>query len=140
MENVLKSQHIGRLGCYDGHHPYVVPITYFYNGDSLICQSQEGKKLSILRKHPKICFQVDIVNSTQNWQSVQVFGDFEELKESDADKAREELFGSVLNLMTTSKSHRFEHESDDKMDDSNRIKQIMFKINIREFAGRFEKQ
>ena len=141
IENILKSQSIGRLACIDGHKPYVVPITYFYDGTYLYCQSQEGKKLSILRKNPHVCFQVDLVNSTQSWQSVQVFGYFEELKDEDAEKAREKLFGSVFNLMTTSHSHHFEHEnsSTPELDDSNRIKQTMFKIVIKEVAGRYEK-
>ncbi len=140
IDNILKSQSIGRLACADGKHPYVVPITYYYDGDAIICQSQEGKKIKILRKNPHVCFQVDLVTSMNNWQSIQAFGTYEELDEEKAEKAREKLFGNVFTLMTEARSHHFEHDLADKIDDSNRIKHVMFKIKIREVAGRFEKQ
>lgn len=32
MNNVLLSQCIGRLACTDGKQPYIVPVTYVFNG------------------------------------------------------------------------------------------------------------
>ena len=91
INNVLSSQVVGRLACTDGNIPYIVPVTYFFNGDYIYGQTQEGKKLEILRKNKKVCFEVDLMMDMRNWQSVIVFGDFEELTESEA-KIAKELF------------------------------------------------
>ena len=51
INNVLSSQVVGRLACTDGNFPYIVPVTYFFNGDYIYGQTQEGKKLgSLIRK------------------------------------------------------------------------------------------
>ena len=42
--------------------------------------------------------------------------------------------------MTNAKTHKFEHNRDATIDDSNRVKLIMFRIKLLETMGRFEKQ
>jgi nitroimidazol reductase NimA-like FMN-containing flavoprotein (pyridoxamine 5'-phosphate oxidase superfamily) len=140
INNILSSQSVCRLACTDGKKPYVVPVTYAYDGKFIYGQTQEGTKLNILRKNPHVCLQMDIMNSMNNWQSVMVQGTFEELKNKAADTAREYLFSKVLTLMTSSTIHNFEHENASKVDDSNRIKTIMYRIKIKEVTGRFERQ
>lgn len=141
IHNILQSQTIGRLACVDKNNkPYVVPICYYYDGKSIYAQSREGKKIEVLRKHPNACFQVDIINNSNNWKSVIAYGIFEELKGQAAIKAKEELFNTVLTLMTNAASHKFEHESSSSIDDSLRSKSVMFAIHIKEITGRYEKQ
>lgn len=140
INNILSSQSVCRLACTDGKKPYVTPVTYAYDGKFIYGQTQEGTKLSILRKNPNVCLQMDIMNSMNNWQSVLVYGKFEELKNKAADTAREYLFDKVLTLMTSSTIHNFEHEGATKVDDNNRIKSIMYRIKIKEITGRFERQ
>jgi nitroimidazol reductase NimA-like FMN-containing flavoprotein (pyridoxamine 5'-phosphate oxidase superfamily) len=141
INNILQSQSIGRLACVDkNNNPYLIPICYYYDGKSLYAQSREGKKIDILRTHPNVCFQVDIINNSNNWKSVIVYGTFEELKGQSAITAKEELFNTVLTLMTNSASHKFEHESSTKIDDSLRSKSVIFAIHVKEVTGRFEKQ
>lgn len=76
----------------------------------------------------------------RNWQSVNVYGKFEELKNEQAKKARDILFGRVFSLMTSSTIHAHEHEVTEKLDDSNRVKYVMYRIKIKKVTGRFEKQ
>jgi len=140
INNILSSQSVCRLACTDGKKPYVTPVTYAYDGKFIYGQTQEGTKLNILRKNPNVCLQMDIMNSMNNWQSVLVYGKFEELKNKAADTAREYLFDKVLTLMTSSTIHNFEHEGATKVDDNNRIKSIMYRIKIKEITGRFERQ
>lgn len=140
IRNLLSSQVIGRLACTDGKQPYIVPVTYAYDGKFIYGQSNEGTKLSILRKNPRVCFEVDSMTDMRNWQSVVVDGEFEELDKEAAGVAREILFGRVLPLMTSSTVHTYGHEQTGSIDDSTRIKQVMYRIKIIRATGRFEKQ
>ena len=54
MNNVLLSQCIGRLACTDGKQPYIVPVTYVFNGKDIYGQTNEGTKLDIMRKNPAV--------------------------------------------------------------------------------------
>jgi len=140
IKNVLSSQVLGRLACTDGRQPYIVPLTYTYDGDFIYGQVNEGMKLNMLRKNPKVCFEVDIMSDMRNWKSVQVFGEFQELKNKNAEKARGILFNRVFPLLTSSTVHAHEHEEKGEIDDSNRVKDIMYRIKIKKFTGRFEKR
>ena len=140
INNILSSQAVGRLACTDGKKPYIVPVTYTYNGKYIYGQTNEGTKLKMLRKNPNVCFEVDMMMDMRNWQSVIVYGKFEELKNEQAKKARDILFGRVFSLMTSSTIHAHEHEVTEELDDSNRVKYVMYRIKIRKVTGRFEKQ
>jgi len=141
MNHFLLTQAIGRIACTDGKKPYIVPVTYAYDGKDIIGQTREGKKLTILRKNPNVCFEVDAMNNMVNWRSVIIDGTFSELKGAEADKARDYLFNHIWPYSTSSTIHSHEHEaSHESVNDVNRIKPIMFRITIKEKSGRFEKQ
>lgn len=140
MNNLLASQVVGRLACTDTVQPYLVPVTYAFDGVTIYGQTNEGMKLSLLRKNPNVCFEVDLMHDMANWQSVIIRGRFEELKDEAAEKARTVLFNRVFPLMTSATVHGEHHEVDHELDDENRIKPIMYKIVIEEKTGRFEKR
>ena len=140
IDNLLLSQAVGRIGCVDGKKPYITPVTYVFDGKDIIGQTKEGLKLQILRKNPNVCFEVDRMLDMANWQSVVVSGTFRELKGKEADKARDYLFSHVLPLMTSATIHSHQHEVNTDVDDSNRVKPVMYRIKIKEKSGRFEKQ
>ena len=140
MPPVMPLSTVGRLACTDGKQPYIVPVTYTYDGEYIYGQTNEGTKLKMLRKNPNVCFEVDMMTDMRNWQSVIVYGIFEELKNGEAKKARDILFGRVLSLMTSSTIHAHQHEVTGEVDDSNREKYIMYRIKIQKMTGRFEKQ
>ena len=140
MNNLLASQVVGRLACTDTVQPYLVPVTYAFDGVTIYGQTHEGMKLSLLRKNPNVCFEVDLMHDMANWQSVIIRGRFEELKDEAAEKARTVLFNRVFPLMTSATVHGEHHEVDHELDDENRIKPIMYKIVIEEKTGRFEKR
>ena len=137
INNILSSQAVGRLACTDGKKPYIVPVTYTYNGKYIYGQTNEGTKLKMLRKNPNVCFEVDMMMDMRNWQSVIIYGKFEELKNEQAKKARDILFGRVFSLMTSSTIHAHEHEVTEELDDSNRVKYVMYRIKIKKVTGRF---
>ena len=140
INNVLSSQVLGRLACTDGEQPYIVPVTYTYDGKYIYGQTDEGQKLNMLRKNPNVCFEADMMADMANWQCVLVYGKFEELKGLQATKAREILFNRVLGLMTSSTVHAHEHVVTAEIDDGNRLKHVVYRINIKEVTGRFEKK
>ncbi len=140
IENILHSQSICRIACCDDKLPYLVPITYYYDGKYIYGQSQEGMKINILRKNPNVCIQVDLITSMSIYQSVIVNGKFEELKPGLSEKARSELHENILTMMTRSRIHKFEHSLDTEFATNSPDKLIMFRIKINEVTGRFENQ
>lgn len=139
IRNVLTSQVLGRLAYTEDKQPYIVPVTYSYDGEYIYGQTNEGTKLKALRKNPNVSFEVDMMTDMTNWQSVVVLGTFEALKQDEAEHAREVLFNNVFSLMTTSKVHSHEHAATAKVDDSNRVKLVVYRIKIKSISGRYEK-
>lgn len=140
IKNVLSSQVLGRLACTDGKKPYIVPITYFFDGKYIYGQTNIGKKLRMLRKNPNVCFEVDMLTDMFNWKSVLVFGEFEELKNEEAIVAKELLYNSIFSLMTGSTVHPHEHGTVAGIDDKSREKLVMYRIKIKSITGRLEKK
>ncbi|CAN5438049.1 pyridoxamine 5'-phosphate oxidase family protein [soil metagenome] len=140
IDNLLLSQAIGRIACTNGTQPYIVPVTFMYDGKQIFGQTYEGTKLEIMRKNPNVCFQVDLMVNMANWQSVLVFGKFHELKGEAAIEARANLYEKVFPLLTSSTIHAHEHGVDTTVEDTSRIKPVMYRIHIDEKTGRFERQ
>ena len=140
VDNLLLSQSVGRIGYTNGKEPFITPVTYTYDGEKIIGQTSEGMKMDIIRENPMVCFEVDIMSGMDNWKSVLVSGTFQELTGEKSDKAREYLFNQVLTLMTSCSIHQHQHEVTGIVDDTNRVKPIMYQINITKKTGRFQKQ
>ncbi len=61
---ILDKSKVLHLGLVDGDEPYVVPMNYGYvmNGDKLTMYlhcAHRGKKLDVLRKNPKVFYELD---------------------------------------------------------------------------------
>ena len=140
INNLLCSQSIGRLACSDGEQPYIVPISFTFDGVYIYGQTNVGKKLKIIRKNPEVCFEVDQMMDPRNWQSVVIYGEFEELKNKDAHDVRHILFEKDFSLLTNNCVHAHEHEVTCVLDDENRIKEILFRIKIKKVSGRFQNE
>ena len=78
IEDMLATQVTGRIACNFNGIPYIAPVNYVYDGKQIISHSTPGKKIDMMRKNPRICFQVDEIKSIFNWQSVIAWGRFEE--------------------------------------------------------------
>ena len=136
IHNLLSSQVVGRLAFSDGSQPYIIPVTYFYDGTYIYGQTNSGSKLNMLRKNPAVCFEVDSVLDMNHWQSAIVTGEFEELTGEEIIEARKVLFNRVFQLMTNSLVHSFEHAPGADIDDSNRVKEVVYRIKIGSITGR----
>ena len=77
---VLRRSHLGRLGCCRDGHPYVVPISFDFDGEHLYSFSTLGQKIVWMRANPHICVEVDEIVDRFHWTTVLVFGQYEELR------------------------------------------------------------
>jgi uncharacterized protein len=87
IDQVLRSEVVGHLGCHGDGKIYVVPISYTYDGEYIYGHSADGMKLRMMRAHPQVCFQVDHIDNLANWVSVIAWGVFEEVADEDAKSA-----------------------------------------------------
>ncbi|WP_420386737.1 pyridoxamine 5'-phosphate oxidase family protein [Roseivirga sp.] len=140
MDLLLRSQLIGRLGCSNEGTTYVVPVSYVYDGQYIYGYTLEGKKMSILKTNPSVCFQVDSIADLANWQSVIVQGHFEELKGQDKEEALQLLANRFMPLKTGQSN--LPKYGMDKI--HSRVKTnthfITYRIAVKEKSGRFEKE
>ncbi len=86
IEAVLRRAIVGRIACcaHDGERPYLVPIPFGYDGESVYSISGPGRKLDIMRAQPAVAFEVDEVEAEDRWRSVIADGVFEEITDADA--------------------------------------------------------
>ena len=96
IDDLLKSELIGRVGCFDGNKVYVVPITYAYDNGYIYGHTKDGLKIQMMRNNPNVCFEIDWMKDMNNWKSVIVYGTFEELKGDEANKGLEILMKSIM--------------------------------------------
>lgn len=80
---VISAGRIGHLGCMDSDEPYVVPISYLVDNGRIYSHSLPGRKINILRAHPRACLQVERIQSEVSWQSAIGFGSYEEINDAD---------------------------------------------------------
>ena len=60
IEKIIQEAEICRLAMVEGGNPYMVPLSFGAEGDSLYFHSgRKGMKLDILRKNPNVCFEMD---------------------------------------------------------------------------------
>ncbi len=60
IESIIRRSLVCRLAMTDGSQPYVVPISFGFRDRCLYFHSAgDGKKIELLRKNPKICFEFD---------------------------------------------------------------------------------
>jgi nitroimidazol reductase NimA-like FMN-containing flavoprotein (pyridoxamine 5'-phosphate oxidase superfamily) len=141
IEDLLKSQLIGRIGCHSTDQIYVVPVNYIYESPDIYCHSAKGMKIDLMRKNPQVCFEVDDIKDMTNWQSVIVWGKFEELKDMDEkQKVMQKLIDRITPFIlddSVPPSHGF---VDAESDVGDTIELIVYKINVTRKTGRFEKR
>jgi len=60
IEEILKNSNIVRFAMVDDGEPYIVPLNYGYKNNALFIHcATEGRKLDILRKNPRVCFEIE---------------------------------------------------------------------------------
>lgn len=75
MSELLRRVGYGHLACSQDDQPYVVPIFFVYDGESISIYTTEGKKSTAMDNNPKVCLQVEEFLSNSMWKSVVVIGE-----------------------------------------------------------------
>lgn len=140
IDALLKSHITGRVGCHADNRTYVVPVTYVYDEGRIICHTSEGLKLEMMRKNPEVCFEVDNVQNMANWQSVILWGTFEELGGKEAKEAMEQLIDRMKPFMSSETAHPLEPGESHERRENIGFTAIVYQIKIKEKTGRFEKR
>ena len=139
IENLLYSNRIGRLGCHANSITYVVPITYAYDGTYIYGHTKEGMKIDMMRKNPKVCFEVDSMENMSNWRSVIAWGEFEELTDpEDREKGMQILWDHIMPYMTgeTTVQHSMKDAHGKYIE---AMQGVMYRVKLSKKTGRYEK-
>jgi len=139
IEELIKSQVVGRIGCQENGFIYVVPISYAYKDPYIYGYTFEGMKMNIMRKNPGVCFEIDDTKDLANWKSVIAWGEFEELTTpEERNKALQNLNERVLPVIHSETMHISPLWPFSK-EDPGKANGIFFRIRLKEKTGRFEK-
>jgi nitroimidazol reductase NimA-like FMN-containing flavoprotein (pyridoxamine 5'-phosphate oxidase superfamily) len=127
---LLTSGRVGRLGCVYNGGPYVVPINYVFDGESIYSHSLPGRKLEALRANPRACLQVDEITDAYHWRSAIAFGAYEDVVDpAERDRAVRALHAAFPKLTPV--------ESVPVHDGQSSV--VIFRIRIQEITGLGEK-
>lgn len=76
---MLAGRNVVRLACARNNQPYVVPVQLDFDGEFFYGYSTVGLKVEWMRENPLVCLELDAVTSQVQWETVVVFGQYEEL-------------------------------------------------------------
>jgi len=138
IEEVLRLQVIGRIGCHSNSVTYIVPISYAYDGHSIFAHTVEGMKMGMMRKNSNVCFEVDVLENTERWKSVICWGTFKELV--DPEERKEALIKLHTRAMSKaiSATARLSDSWPFLPRDINSIEGVVFRIQLHKKTGKFE--
>jgi hypothetical protein len=130
--DVLERTTLGRLGCARDGQPYVVPIHFSFDMERgcVYSFSSVGQKITWMRANPRVCLEVDDVADKTHWQTVVVFGRYEEIQDSpeeaDARRRAEGLFRKRPEWWLPAAAFTA----------GSRERHVVFRIQIEEVTGR----
>lgn len=138
IDQVLRTEAVGRIGCHAEGRTYVIPISYVYDSNNVYAQSIPGMKLYMMRLNPEVCFEVDCIKNASNWQSVIAWGTFEELKGEEGTNALHLLMQRMTALIAGGQSLHMMIRTDARDISPTREITSLYRIQLTEKTGRFE--
>ncbi len=79
----LKNSNFGRLACCENNQPYIVPFNFGFDGKVHIYGfSTLGQKILWMRNNPQVCVEVEDITSPDDWTTLVIFGEYQELSGS----------------------------------------------------------
>jgi nitroimidazol reductase NimA-like FMN-containing flavoprotein (pyridoxamine 5'-phosphate oxidase superfamily) len=142
LEELLKSQLLGRIGCHADGITYIIPVNYVYDPPYIFAHSAHGLKINLMRKNPEVCFEVDHVENFFNWQSAVCWGTFEELISiEESEKAMQMLIDKIEPYLSKWDDAHPSHGIADKASEIGTSKElVLYRIKLTKKTGRFEKR
>jgi nitroimidazol reductase NimA-like FMN-containing flavoprotein (pyridoxamine 5'-phosphate oxidase superfamily) len=60
IDSIIHKSLVCRIAMSDGETPYVVPLSFGYDGNNIYLHgAKEGRKIDILKRNPKVCFEFE---------------------------------------------------------------------------------
>lgn len=137
---LLKQNYIGHLGYIYKDRPYVIPITYFFNDNRIICYSGEGHKIDAMRKHAPITLEVSDITSVNNWMSVAVHGSYEEFEGSEAKALLHDFSLGIKDIILNKELRDLNFISEFSAKIAKNDIPIVFVINIEDLKGKIRRK
>lgn len=143
IDYVLQSEILGRIGCYAKGKVYIVPVNYVYHDGCIYAHSHEGMKIHMMRQHRQVCFEVEQIDNYNNWRTVVLWGEFEELSYPGEGSEglrllQERLYPYLVSDTVTAAHGQPLQELPGSIE--KKLRPVTFRININERNGRFEKK
>jgi len=138
---LLGKNYLGHLGYISGKSPFVTPVTYFHDAEerSIISYATTGHKITAMRKYDLVALQVQQVQSIQDWSSVQIHGNYEELQGSAAKKYLHKFAQGVQRTIERIKGEKPKFIGDFSSRLQEREMPIVYRIHIRSISGKIKK-
>lgn len=140
IDSLLHNQLIGRIGCHADNEIFVVPITFVYKDGYIYGHSREGKKIQMMRKSPRVCFEVDDMKKLTHWQSAIAWGEYEEIESEEGKLNVFKLFSDRLAELEASETMKPSYRMPNPHPHNAEVKAITFRIRVYEKTGRFEQK
>ncbi len=136
---LLGENYIGRLAYIAGNTPHINPITYFHDAEEkcILSYSAPGYKIEAMERHGAVAFQVDDIRSIQNWRSVLVQGNYEELEGSTAKKYLHRFAQGVQSAIAQKEGETPKFIRDFSSRLQERKIPIVYRIHITDIVGKF---
>jgi nitroimidazol reductase NimA-like FMN-containing flavoprotein (pyridoxamine 5'-phosphate oxidase superfamily) len=135
---LLAENYIGRIAFISKGSPDILPVTYYYDEDthSIITYSGEGGKIDAMRKNGEVSFQVDEITALDQWKSVLLYGEYEELSGIDAKHMLHEFADGVKEVILKKEKVLPQHISEfSSKVDTDKIP-VVYRINIAKVKGK----
>ncbi len=136
IDQLLRMERVGRIGCHADGVTYVVPVGYAYDGAAVHFLSAEGRKLTMMRDNPNVCFEVEQIQHWTNWKSVIAWGTFQELAGDAAERAYRLLHSTLTPLIEFETRTSATQESHEAPGVAPR-RLVLYRISIDERTGRY---
>ena len=134
VEELLRSQLLGRIGCHADDMTLIVPVNYVYDGEYVYAHSREGMKIKMMRQNPRVCFEVEEIENMANWKSVIAWGEYEELNnEPLRSNAMQKLIKQLLPLIVSETALPSHGLGTKKV-------AVVYRIRLTKKIGRFERK
>ncbi|MEI8059614.1 MAG: pyridoxamine 5'-phosphate oxidase family protein [Ferruginibacter sp.] len=140
IDDVLRDNILGCIGCSDGNKTYIVPVSYAFDGNCILAHSVEGMKIEMMRNNPDVCFEVGEIKSFSNWKSVITWGKYQELTDERDRYYAMKIFVDRMIHIKTSKTAILPRMKEKEIHPHlpENVRPVIYRIIITEKTGRFE--
>jgi uncharacterized protein len=143
IHQVLERGIIGRIGFTNRKKVFVLPVIYFYDGKYIIAHSREGTSIQVMRENPEVCFEVDEMQKLSQWNSITLWGRYEELTGNSRERyyAYDRLIRKINKLKVKEMmtiTHAVSEEEDSLQEQ--KVNYVVYRIRIEKISGRQEIQ